>query len=122
MIQPLHRVAPVCFDDAREMADRFISGQPVLVNVAGLGHETARRIIDFGSGITYGRGGELRRVDPNTYVLLPPDAEFDPPQNPQNPDGSPLGPGGRPPAASGAAALPVEDWFFTDAVSTKTVG
>ena len=116
-----HRVAPECFDDAREMADLFISGQAVLVNVEGIAHETARRIIDLGSGLCYAGGGSLQRVSPYLYLLLPKGETFgfDPSQNP---DGSPLGPGGRPPAAAGAAVLPVEDWFFTDAVSTKTVG
>ena len=116
MIQPPHRVAPGCFDDAKEMANRFISGQAVLVNLEGVAHETARRIIDFSSGMCYSAGGTLERITAQEYLLTP---LVNPPQDP---DSSPLGPAGRPPAASGAVALPVEDWFFTDAVSTKTVG
>ena len=116
MIQPPHRVAPGCFDDAREMADRFISGQAVLVNLAGVARETACRIIDFGSGMCYSTGGTLERITGQEYLLTPLV------NTPQDPDSSPLGPGGPPLPASGTAALPVEDRFFTDAVSTKKVG
>ena len=119
MAQPPHRVAPVSFDDAKEMADRFLSGQAVLVYLRGSSSETARRIIDFGSGMCYSNGGRLERIRESLYLLTPPSAEFDPPQDP---DRSPLGPGGPPLPTSGAAGLPVADWVFTDAVSTKEVG
>ena len=64
-------VTPKSFDDAKEVADRFLSGQPVAVNVNGVGHETARRIIDFASGLCYGNGGQLERVNPQVYLLTP---------------------------------------------------
>ncbi len=116
MAQPPHRVEPVCFDDVKEMADRFLSGQAVLVYLRGSSSETARRIIDFGSGMCYSTGGTLERMNGQEYLLTP---LVNPPQDP---DSSPLGPGGPPLPASGAAALLVEDRFFTDAVSTKKVG
>ena len=116
MAQPPHRVAPEGFDDAKEIADRFISGQAVVVDVGELDRETARRIIDFGSGMCYSTGGTLERITGQEYLLTPLV------NTPQDPDSSPLGPGGPPLPASGAAALPVEDRFFTDAVSTKKVG
>lgn len=68
-------VAPGGFDDAKEVADRFLAGQPVIVNVKSLEHETARRIIDFASGLCYGNGGQLERVTPQVYLLTPSDVE-----------------------------------------------
>ncbi len=68
-------VSPGGFDDAKEVADRFLSRQPVAVNVNGVGHETARRIIDFASGLCYGNGGQLERVNPQIYLLTPPGVE-----------------------------------------------
>ena len=64
-------VSPGGFDDAKEVADRFLIGQPVAVNLNGVGHETARRIIDFASGLCYGNGGQLERVNPQVYLLTP---------------------------------------------------
>ena len=68
-------ISPGGFDDAKEVADRFLSGQPVAVNVNGVEYETARRIIDFASGLCYGNGGRLERVTPQVYLLTPMDVE-----------------------------------------------
>ncbi len=68
--------------------------------------------------LLHGRGAAS--ADTRTPISAsPPGAEFDPPWDT---DRSPLGPGGPPLAASAAAALPVADWVFTDAASTKEVG
>jgi cell division inhibitor SepF len=64
-------ISPGAFDDAKEVADRFLNGQPVAVNLNGVGHETARRIIDFASGLCYGHGGQLERVNNQVYLLSP---------------------------------------------------
>ena len=72
MAEPPHRVAPEGFDDAKEIADRFISGQAVVVAVGELDRETARRIIDFGSGMCYSNGGRLERIRESLYLLTPP--------------------------------------------------
>ncbi len=64
-------VTPGGFDDAKEVADRFLNGQAVAVNINGVGHETARRVIDFASGLCYGNGGHLERVHPQVYLLTP---------------------------------------------------
>ena len=68
-------VEPRGFDDAKEVADRFLGGQPVAVNVNGVEHATARRIIDFASGLCYGNGGRLERVTAQVYLLSPMDVE-----------------------------------------------
>ena len=118
MAEPPHLVAPESFDDCRDIADRFLGGEVVMIDIVGLEPETARRVIDFSSGTCYTGGGRLQRIREHLYLLVPPGAEFDPPWDP---DRSPLRPGGPPLADSAAAALPVADWVFTDAVSTKEV-
>ena len=64
-------VSPEGFDDAKEVADRFLNGQPVQVHLNGVGHEISRRIIDFASGLCYGSGGQLERVNNQVYLLTP---------------------------------------------------
>jgi len=68
-------ITPGSFDDAKDVADRFLIGQPVAVNINGVRHETARRVIDFASGLCYGNGGQLERVNPQVYLLTPPGVE-----------------------------------------------
>ncbi|MAG03186.1 MAG: hypothetical protein CL406_01025 [Acidimicrobiaceae bacterium] len=110
MCQTPHRVAPGGFSDCTDMADRFINGQAVVVNLEDLEPKTRRRIVDFSKGLTCARGGELIRLTPYFYLLLPQGEEFDPSWDP---DSTPL---------AAAGALPVEDWVLTDAVSSKKVG
>ena len=124
-----HLVKPDSFDDAQEIADRCRCGEVVAIDLVGCEYELARRLVDFSSGICYVTEGELRRRDLGRYLLLPPGRDFDSDEGPDNspwdsaedPDRSPLRPGGPPLADSAAAALPVADWVFTDAVSTKEV-
>jgi len=64
-------VSPGSFEDAKEVADRFLSRQPVAIYVNGVEHDTARRIIDFASGLCYGNGAQLERLNPQVYLLTP---------------------------------------------------
>lgn len=70
-----HVVAPQSFNDAQEVADRFKSSQPVIVNLQGVDRDLARRIIDFGSGVCYGLGGHMERVASQVYLLTPSNVE-----------------------------------------------
>jgi cell division inhibitor SepF len=70
-----HTVAPVSFNDAQELADRFIAEQPVIVNLQGVESDLSRRIIDFASGLCYGLGGEMEKVANQVYLLTPTDVE-----------------------------------------------
>ena len=68
-------VTPKSFDDAKEVADRFLNGQAVAVNINGVGSEIARRVIDFASGLCCGCGGNLERVNLQVFLLTPPGVE-----------------------------------------------
>jgi cell division inhibitor SepF len=62
---------PESFDDAKEIADRFKNDQPVVMDLAGVDRELARRLIDFASGICYALGGHMERVRATGYLLTP---------------------------------------------------
>jgi cell division inhibitor SepF len=68
-------IAPESFDDAKDIADRFKASQPVVMDLASLDRELARRLIDFASGICYALGGHMERVRPGAYLLTPVDVE-----------------------------------------------
>jgi cell division inhibitor SepF len=70
-----HTVAPSSFNDAQEVADRFKSNQPVIVNLEAADRDLRRRLIDFCSGVCYGLGGQMERVADHVYLLTPTNVE-----------------------------------------------
>ena len=69
------RVTPTAFNDAQEVADKFKSGQGVVLNLEGLDRDVARRLIDFASGLCYGLTGQMERVGRDVYLLTPSNVE-----------------------------------------------
>jgi cell division inhibitor SepF len=71
-------VGPTSFNDAQEVADKFKTDVPVILNLQGVERDLARRIIDFASGLCYGLGGQMERVANQVYLLTPSDVEVSP--------------------------------------------
>lgn len=70
-----HVVTPGHFNNAQEIADRFKTSQPVIVNLQNADRELARRVIDFSSGLCYGLGGHMEKVANQVYLLTPANVE-----------------------------------------------
>ena len=70
-----HLVAPVSFNEAQDVADKFKGSQPVIMNLQGADRELSRRLIDFASGLCYGLGGQMERVANQVYLLTPTNVE-----------------------------------------------
>lgn len=68
-------VSPKTFNDAQEVGDLFKRRQPVILNVAGIDRDLARRLLDFASGVAYGLGGTVERAAPHVYLVTPVDVE-----------------------------------------------
>ena len=69
-------VAPRSFNDAQEVADRFRSGAPVILNLQETDAELGRRLIDFCSGLTYGLRGQMQRVGDRVFLVTPADVQL----------------------------------------------
>lgn len=67
----VHVAAPTEFGDARQIADRLVAGQPVIVNLQLADRELMRRMIDFCSGVTYASGGKMERVADKVFLVTP---------------------------------------------------
>ena len=67
----VHVAAPVEFADAQEIADRFRTGQPVIVNLGNAYRELAHRMIDFCSGVAYALGGTMDKVADKVFLMTP---------------------------------------------------
>ncbi len=69
-------VAPDSFNEAQNIADRFKSGEPVVIDLRGADRDLSRRLIDFASGVCYGIGGSMNRASTGLYVLAPDGVEL----------------------------------------------
>ena len=58
-----------------EVADRFKEGTAVIMNLQGTEDSTARRLVDFASGLVYGLDGKIELVANRVYLLTPADVE-----------------------------------------------
>jgi cell division inhibitor SepF len=66
-----HVVVPASFNQAQDVADKFKTNQPVVMNLQGADRELSRRLIDFASGLCYGLGGQMERLVNQVYLLTP---------------------------------------------------
>lgn len=64
-------VRPRTFNQAQELADRFKEGNPVILNLESADRDTARRLIDFASGVCYSLDGTMEKVATGVYLLKP---------------------------------------------------
>lgn len=68
-------MSPSSFNEAQEVADKFMAGVPVIMNLQGLERELSRRLVDFASGLCYGLRGQMERVTNQVYLLTPSDVQ-----------------------------------------------
>jgi len=65
-------VAPTRFNQAQDVADNFKAGKAVAMDLADADGDLARRLIDFSSGLCYGIGGSMQRLERSSvYLILP---------------------------------------------------
>lgn len=70
-----HAIAPRSFNDAQGVADKFMAGTPVIMNLQDVERDLSRRLVDFASGLCYGLRGSMERVTSQVYLLTPSDVE-----------------------------------------------
>jgi cell division inhibitor SepF len=72
----VHLILPRSFNDAQQLADRFKSGVPVILNLQSADAELSKRLIDFASGLTYALDGGMQRIADKVFLLTPSDVEL----------------------------------------------
>ncbi|WP_455351972.1 cell division protein SepF [Streptomyces sp. SYSU K217416] len=65
------------FADAREVAEYLVAQIPVLLDLTSADTEVAKRILDFSSGVVFGLGSGMHRVDRNVFLLAPAGTEVE---------------------------------------------
>jgi cell division inhibitor SepF len=73
-----YAISPTSFNEAQDVADKFMAGVPVIVNLQGVDRDLSRRLVDFASGLCYGMRGQMERVTHQLYLLTPAHVEVSP--------------------------------------------
>ncbi len=71
----VHLVVPKSFNDAQDVADKFKDSIPVILNLQSSDPELSKRLIDFGSGLTYALDGGMQRIADKVFLLTPRNVE-----------------------------------------------
>lgn len=64
-------VKPERYETVPQIADHLLNRRTVVLNLESTNKETARRMIDFLSGVAYAIDGRLSKVAVNTYIITP---------------------------------------------------
>jgi cell division inhibitor SepF len=64
-------VKPEDYQDVTQIADHLINRKTVILNLEETNKETARRLLDFLSGVAYTIQGQIERVADRTFVITP---------------------------------------------------
>ena len=64
-------VKPQQFDSVSQIADHLLNKRTVVLNLENASKETARRLIDFLSGVAYSIDGSIKKIATNAYVITP---------------------------------------------------
>jgi len=59
------------FGDAHTIGEYFRQDIPVIINLSDMTADDAKRIVDFASGLIFGREGDIERVSSRVFLLLP---------------------------------------------------
>lgn len=73
---PPYVLKPVSYDDVQSVVRRVRTGQPVVLVFRNTNTETAKRILDFCFGLSFGLGGEVRELGDRVFVVLPADVDL----------------------------------------------
>lgn len=64
-------VKPELFEAAADIADHLRDRRTVVMNLEAADKITARRLIDFLSGVAYAQDGKLKKVSANIFLIMP---------------------------------------------------
>ena len=68
--------SPQSFDEAGELVNYMQQGLTVVMTLEGVPGETARRLLDFLSGIAFAMQGKITPVSAKTYFVTPQDVDI----------------------------------------------
>jgi cell division inhibitor SepF len=71
---PAYRITtfvPAKYNDAKEIGEHFRQSTPVIMNLTEMDDDSAKRLVDFAAGLTFGLRGSLEKVTNKVFLLSP---------------------------------------------------
>ena len=62
---------PAKYNDAKEIGEHFRQSTPVIMNLTEMDDDSAKRLVDFAAGLTFGLHGSLEKVTNKVFLLSP---------------------------------------------------
>ena len=70
--QEIVRFHPTSFQDSKKAATDLVASKAVIVNLEDLDKDSARRMVDFLSGVVFAMNGDVQKIAQGAYVFCPP--------------------------------------------------
>ncbi|MEU0481884.1 cell division protein SepF [Streptosporangium sp. NPDC006013] len=67
----LETVRPRDYNDVRHVGQYFREGIPVVMDLTAVADDEARQFVDFAAGLICGRRGDMERLSPKIFLLIP---------------------------------------------------
>ncbi|GHE27844.1 hypothetical protein GCM10017673_32650 [Streptosporangium violaceochromogenes] len=67
----LETVSPRDYNDIRQVGHYFRKDIPVVMDLTGVPDDEARQLVDFAAGLICGRRGDMERLSPKIFLLVP---------------------------------------------------
>lgn len=67
---------PQNFNDAMEICDNLINGNPIIVNLEGFDTNQSQRLMDFISGCVYSIGANFHQISGYVFIVSPADVDI----------------------------------------------
>ena len=62
---------PRSYSDARQMAEHYREGNPVIINLDDMDESERKRLVDFASGLAFGLRGRIEKITSVVFLLSP---------------------------------------------------
>ncbi|WP_433179232.1 cell division protein SepF [Actinoallomurus sp. CA-150999] len=67
----LETVRPRGYNDVGRVGHYFREGLLVVMDLTAMADDEARQLVDFAAGLICGRGGDMQRLSPKVFLLIP---------------------------------------------------
>lgn len=64
-------IRPTSVENGREITETLLDNRTVVMNLEGLDHKIAQRVIDFASGSCFAMGGNLQKISQYIFIITP---------------------------------------------------
>ena len=62
---------PRSYSEARQMAEHYREGNPVIINLDDMDESERKRLVDFASGLAFGLRGGIEKITSRVFLISP---------------------------------------------------